>query len=69
MRFGTGWTKTTRTTKTNVVTEQSFRRFLRLLDREFDEMYRRMFANFDALLAAVKAENRFISPQPNDNEH
>ena len=52
-----------------MVTEQSFRRFLRLLDREFDEMYRRMFANFDALLAAVKAENRFISPQPNDNEH
>ena len=51
----------------DIVTERSFRRFMRLLEREFEEIYRRMFDSFDILLAAVKADNRAINTPPQNN--
>lgn len=44
-------------THIDVVTESSLRRFLRLLDEEFEEIYRRVHNAGDALEAAIKGGN------------
>jgi hypothetical protein len=51
-------------THIDVVTERSLRRFLRVLDEEFDEIYRRVYCEGDALEAAIKGGNLVAEEPP-----